>query len=445
MKKITPEQQSAAFCLWVHNMTATGEVPGKTAEGLWAALQELHVEVRYDSRSHRPQLKAGSGDWLYASDRLVAFLREQIGERFFYFTSRGPSAVRFGLEVWQQSLNAILAEREVDPFREMLEQLPKWDGELRLNTIFWDGWQVPEEQNQDLLGWASEFLFLGPVQRAFEPGAKMDEMPVLIGDQGIGKSTFLRVILPPEHPEWFADGLHLAADQKERAEALQGRVIVEAAEMAGATRADLESLKAFLSRQDDGAVRLAYRRDAEVLLRRCIIVGTANEAECLPNDPTGLRRFVPVHLGPAHDAIEPWVEQFREQWWSEAVARYRAGQRARLARSLKGYQNIATEKARRQDEVLEVALQKIALDAYFLGNDGRTLGDIAERIGMVDAGSSNRLSSREARRLAHSLKSCGWKKQRKMTDGVRRMTWIPEDYVNRQALIRAEEQEENPW
>ena len=94
----------------------------------------------------------------------------------------------------------------------------------------------------------------------------------------LGSQRFLRNILPDEYRnEWFGDGLHLAADRKTRVEALQGRVIVEAAEMAGSTRAELESLKAFLSAQDDGNVRLAYRHNPEPSPRMCIIVGTANE------------------------------------------------------------------------------------------------------------------------------------------------------------------------
>ena len=88
--------------------------------------------------------------------------------------------------------------------------------------------------------------------------------------------------------EGFSDGLNLAAHPKERAEALQGKVYVEASEMAGATRAELESLKAFVSRQNDGSVRLAYRRDPESTPRRCIIVGTSNNMNCLPNDPTAI-------------------------------------------------------------------------------------------------------------------------------------------------------------
>ena len=61
--------------------------------------------------------------------------------------------------------------------------------------------------------------------------------------------------------------------------------------MAGSTRADIASLKAFLSRTDDGAVRLAYRGDPELMLRRAVIVGAADRNDPLPNDPN-LRRCV---------------------------------------------------------------------------------------------------------------------------------------------------------
>ena len=62
-------------------------------------------------------------------------------------------------------------------------------------------------------------------------------MPVkLIGPRGgIGKSTALRYILPPEMPSLFSDSLNLAGTPQERAESMQGRAIVEASELAGAS------------------------------------------------------------------------------------------------------------------------------------------------------------------------------------------------------------------
>ena len=208
--------------------------------------------------------------------------------------------------------------------------------------------------------WVSRFLLLGPIARAFRPGRKLDESPVLAGPQGCGKSTALRKLLPDSEPDWFADGLHLAAEPKTRAEALLGRVIIEASEMAGATRADLESLKAFLTRTDDGSVRLAYRRNPETMLRRCIIVGTTNADSSLPNDVTGNRRFVVIDVAAGPDGVEglrSYLDTNRAQLWAEALAVHGAGSDPiRLPEGLGSAQAEANERHRRSDSVLEDAV-----------------------------------------------------------------------------------------
>ena len=90
-----------------------------------------------------------------------------------------------------------------------------------------------------LVRWASLSIPLAAVWRTYRPGTKHDELVILAGPQGCGKSTALRSLLPPEPVTWFSDTLDLGGRTKERAEALQGRVIVEAAELAGVTRADI--------------------------------------------------------------------------------------------------------------------------------------------------------------------------------------------------------------
>ena len=125
-----------------------------------------------------------------------------------------------------------------------------------------------------LARWSAQYIFLGSVWRTMQPGVKQDETPVLIGKGGIGKSSTLRHLLPTDHRDMFSDALRFTSDDKSRVEALQGKLIVEAAEMTGATRAETDAIKSFLSRTDDGAIRLAYRRNPERMPRRCIVVGT---------------------------------------------------------------------------------------------------------------------------------------------------------------------------
>ena len=273
----------------------TEAFPSKDADALKMALYKLGVWIRYNLRSQKAEMAWDGNHWREMNDRTTADLRREIARNFTYQTHRGPAPLHFGEQAWNLWFNALLYHVEVDPFMLWLHDLDTWDGTKRLDRWLSDVFDI-QGGNTELVKWASRFIFLGCVCRTFEPGVKLDEMPVLIGPQDIGKSTALRLVLPPEMPELFNDGLHLAEDPKFRAEALQGRAIVEASEMAGSTKAEIESLKAFLSRTDDGGVRMAYRRNPEAMPRRCIIVGTSNNPECLPNDASGNRRFVPINL-----------------------------------------------------------------------------------------------------------------------------------------------------
>ena len=182
-------------------------------------------------------------------------------------------------------LDAILNQRRVDPFKIWLDARPAWDGEDRID--FWLGHvfavgDIPD----DLLNWAARSVLMGVVIRTDHPGEKHDEMVVLVGPQGIGKSTAWAWLLPgePQRSLWFSDGLSFHDDQKAKAEALQGMVLVEASEMTGSTKAEVETIKKFLSRTNDN-IRLTYRRDPSPLLRRCMIVALLHESELARTDP----------------------------------------------------------------------------------------------------------------------------------------------------------------
>ena len=302
-------------------------------------------------------------------------------------------------------------------------------GRLHLSKArFWsERWGPPHDsllqelfnaEDCALTRWVSQFLFLGPVHRAYTPGAKLDEMPVLVGPQGIGKSALLLNLFPSENAGWVNDGLHLSADPKVRAEALLGRVVVEASEMAGSTRADLESLKSFISRQNDGGIRLAFRRNPEDAPRRCIVVGTSNRHDSLPNDPSGNRRFIPVVLHAPSQAVEEYMALHRDLLWSEAIYRHSLSVSPRLPRSLMPQATEAAESHRNRDTVIEDALAKLPADW-----EG-TLAETAQKIGLLsltDAGV--KLPMREQKRLSAALTGLGWVMRQVKQEGIKSRVW----------------------
>ena len=321
----------------------------------------------------------------------------------------------YSVERWKLVIGSHLCARERDPFLDWLNERPEWDCHRRLNSYLQELFNADDTP---LVRWVGQYLFLGPVHRAFAPGAKLDEMPVLVGPQGIGKSALLLGMFPPEHSAWFSDGLHLAADPKIRAEALLGRVVVEAGEMAGSNRADLESLKAFVSRQDDGAIRHAFRRNPEPAPRRCCIIGTTNRLDSLPNDPSGNRRFVPITLNKPSGAIEPYVALHRDQLWAEALHRHAQSVSPRLPRDLMPQATAAAESNRNRDTIIEDALDKLPDDW-----EG-TLGECAKAIGLVPLdGDSARLSRRDVSRVSSALKVRYYSSHQVKQEGVKKRVW----------------------
>ena len=257
-------------------------------EALKNAFEVLGLECRYNLRSSRAELREGGNDWEPTNDRTVAKLVTTIAKRFSYSVQRGESPLKYGRDNWNLNFNALLKDREVDPFLLWLEALPEWDRTERLDEYLIEFFKTDENK---ITRWISQFLLLGPIQRAYEPGSKLDEMPVLWGAQGIGKSPCCERFYRPRRIRGFVILLNLTSDTKTRAETLQGRVIVEVSEMTGARQADLENLKTFISQQDDGTVRFAYRHDPETMLRRCILAGLLIMNSCFLTIRQVLRRF----------------------------------------------------------------------------------------------------------------------------------------------------------
>ena len=324
---------------------------GKTRAGVIKALEWVGVDVRFNERSARMELQdateaaAGHPNWEPTDDMRGAKLREMIADSCVYPWAKGPARLQFGRERWGDVMDAILDDRRVDPFKDWLEARPRWDGEDRLD--FWLGHIFTVgDIHEDLLSWASRSVLMGVVLRTDHPGEKHDEMVVLVGPQGIGKSTAWAWLLPgePQRSLWFSDGLSFHDDQKAKAEALQGMVLVEASEMTGSTKAEVETIKKFLSRTNDN-IRLTYRRDPSPLLRRCMIVGTTNDPRCLPNDSSGNRRFLPVPCTDGDPAdTRAYLDEQRDQLWAEALHRVRTNhETAYLPDSLKGAQSELTE------------------------------------------------------------------------------------------------------
>ena len=128
----------------------------RSADGLARALKELGIDVRFNLRAMHHEFRA-NGNWLQANDRTEARLQERIACSFT--TGEKNARLIFGPDTWRRALNALLADREIDPFLAWLEGLRAWDGQQRLDG--WLGEVFTVDPDCPLTEWAARFHLSG--------------------------------------------------------------------------------------------------------------------------------------------------------------------------------------------------------------------------------------------------------------------------------------------
>lgn len=227
-----------------------------------------------------------------------------------------------GKEKINDGFSVYALNHRVNLLRDYLITL-QWDGVQRIDTLLVDYFGA---EDTIYTREAIRKCLVAAIARLFNPGVKFDQMLILAGPQGIGKSTFFRFL----GMRWYLDSLY-TFDGKEAAELLQGYWIVECGELSGMSRSEMNVVKQFISKCED-TYRAAYGRRTGNYPRRCILVGTTNETEFL-KDETGGRRFWPVDLGKHLHPKDIWRDLPGEVplIWAEAMALYRSGESLTLS------------------------------------------------------------------------------------------------------------------
>lgn len=255
----------------------------------------------------------------------------------------------FSARNYDIAVTKVADDRSYHPIREFLASLPEWDKVPRVDTILVDF--LGASDNAYVRAVTRKTL-CGAIARVMNPGCKFDTMLVLNGPQGKGKSTLISKLCG----EWFNDSL-LLNDTKDKtaAEKLQGYWILEIGELAGLKKTEIETLRGFLSRQND-IYRASFGRRATPHPRQCVFIGTTNAENGYLRDTAGNRRFWPVKTpGDAARASWEMTEEEIRQIWAEALVRYKEGEPLHLDNELAGMalkeQQIAMEVDEREGMV----------------------------------------------------------------------------------------------
>ena len=320
---------------------------------------------------------------------------------------------------------SVARKNTVNPPRNYFDSL-KWDGTHRLNN--WLAYYLgAENQPEDYLAHVGSKWLIGAVKRVYEPGCKFETVLVLEGEQGIGKSMLLQNLATFNGEKYFLDSagdLH----NKDTIMAMQGKIIVELAELASFKKAENEEIKAFISRETD-EYRPPYGRVVVQRGRYFVLAASTNEVkDGYLTDDTGGRRYWPVKCGKKVDNDS--ITADKEQLWAEAVYRYKQGERVWLTNE-EVDSALVEQASRRIEDPWQDEVERL------IGSEVQVTTDwLLKKMDVPKA----QWSSHSKRRLKGCLEKAKWKEVRR----VNKRHWIRGEGAEKQvAETREEWRDEN--
>jgi Virulence-associated protein E/Bifunctional DNA primase/polymerase, N-terminal/Primase C terminal 2 (PriCT-2) len=368
--------------------------PKQTCANACHALNYLGITAEYD-RFHNKMKIAGQpmGSWVGdLTDNIVHMLRVILRQTLNF--DPGNLAMRDAAA--QECL-----QRAHDPVLDYLHGL-QWDGTPRLRHWLAAYMGAPDsELNQAIGGLA----LIAAVRRARQPGCKFDQIIVMIGAEGRGKSQAIEILAGRDN---FSDQTILTLSDVRQQEMIQGVWLYEIADLAGLSKADVEKVKAFASRHSDRA-RPAYGHFLQIMARRCVFFATTNHTTFLKSQ-TGNRRFWPVEVGIVDLAA---LARDRDQLWAEAAMLEARGVPLFLPEKLWG-EAAAAQNARLDTDPWEDVLAGLENDKHVarkMSPDGRgfefrvTTRDLLELVLRVPIEKQIEVT---AKRVTFIMRRLGW-------------------------------------
>lgn len=164
----------------------------------------------------------------------------------------------------------------------------------------------------------SRYIWTAMAGRVMEPGCQVDMAPILVGDQGLRKSSALAAMVPDR--DFFAE-ISFSEKEDDLSRKMRGMLLGEIAEMKGLHGRDSEWIKAWMTKRHENWTP-KFKEFNTRFPRRSLFIGTANKPELLV-DKTGHRRWLPATVGEMVDVDA--ITRDRDQMWAEGAALFMAG------------------------------------------------------------------------------------------------------------------------
>lgn len=309
---------------WVDQMQLSENGFAKTVDNIMIILENdpnLKDKLVFDRFTGR-FLVTGRLPWDYEytnakrdwDDNDEACLRNYLG--------RAPYKIEARQKI-EDALSELIKKRSIHVVQDYFNSL-KWDGMPRLDTILID--YLGAENTIYTRAVIRKELVAAVARVMTEKPIKFDNMVILTGKQGIGKSTLLDRL----GRGWFSDNVK-DFNNKDTLLQMQRCLIIEIGELEAFNKTDINALKQFMSQKTD-TFRAPYAKRTVEHPRHCVFFGTTNESEFL-KDKTGNRRYWPVECmvqKPTKNIFKELTDTEVDQIWAEAVVKFRIGEKLYL-------------------------------------------------------------------------------------------------------------------
>ena len=271
-------------------------------------------------------------------------------------------------DIVKNSLMHVARNFQYNPVADYLKSL-KWDGRDRLPELMK---KLGIEEDNEYYGLYTEYLrkwTVAAVARAVNPGCKADAVLVFIGEEGIGKSTFFKVLAgtSKQGEDWFNDTP--VSDDKDSYMLLRSFWIHELGEVDYMMRkSDNSKIKAFLTSCSD-TYRSPYARKMETVKRSFIVCASSNRENLLSDFSGEGRRWWVMPIQTDFDALMEWTRANRDQIWAQAKALYDTNPDSSLAPEFRDIRKKSNEAHRKQSSLEEVLLDLLPKLAWMAKNN----------------------------------------------------------------------------
>ena len=242
-------------------------------------------------------------------------------------------AIETGIDCWDRDIQRFVRSRRISeyhPFTAYFEQLPEWDGTDRVSALARRVSDNPVWVNgfhRWMLGLSAQWMQFHPdtnnANRANSINRANSVAPLLVSSrQGLGKSTFCRLLMPDALKAYYTESYDLGSPASAEARlAAYGLINLDEFDKLGVSKMPL--LKNLMQASALN-IRKAYKRSASALPRIASFIGTSNREDLLV-DRTGSRRFLCVSL---EHAIDCTTSVEHEQLYAQLKAELLSGERS---------------------------------------------------------------------------------------------------------------------